>query len=254
MEHWRAETADALRAWGLLGLRDAELLPGAELRWEPEVVVRGARLANDVELGYLCFTSRGVELNHCRIGRFCSIGPRVVIGATEHPLDRFTTSLVAFDNNGAPFVGSEQFARWHVRVPCASHPGAPTSIGHDVWIGDGAFVRRGVTVGHGAVIGARAVVTRDVAPYAIVAGAPARLVRWRFCAAVVARLLALAWWDHDLAPLRAALASRVHDIEATLELLEHAHAAGELSPLGAARHVLRRDGDGGFIGYTPGER
>jgi lipopolysaccharide biosynthesis protein len=79
-------------------------------------------------------------------------------------------------------------------------------IGNDVWIGAGALLKRGITVGHGAVIGARALVTRDVPPYAIVAGSPARIIRYRFDEETIARLLSLAWWRfkftdlHDLDP------------------------------------------------------
>ena len=71
----------------------------------------------------------------------------------------------------------------------------PISIGHDVWIGSGAMILSGVTIGHGAVIAARAVVTKDVRPYAIVAGNPAREIRRRFDDANIERLLASCWWD-----------------------------------------------------------
>lgn len=71
------------------------------------------------------------------------------------------------------------------------------SIGHDVWIGSQAMVLSGVSIGHGAVIAARSVVTRDVPPYAIVAGNPAKVIRLRFEEATVASLLASAWWDQS---------------------------------------------------------
>ena len=72
------------------------------------------------------------------------------------------------------------------------------SIGNDVWIGHGAVILPGVTVGDGAVVGANAVVTKDVSPYAIVGGAPARVIRMRFADDVVERLMRLAWWDWPL--------------------------------------------------------
>ncbi len=71
------------------------------------------------------------------------------------------------------------------------------TIGHDVWIGHGAIIMPGLTIGHGAVVAAGAVVTKDVAPYAIVAGIPATFLRWRFEPETAARLMALAWWDWD---------------------------------------------------------
>jgi hypothetical protein len=70
-------------------------------------------------------------------------------------------------------------------------------IGSDVWIGTDAMVLSGVSIGHGAIVAARAVVTRDVPPYAIVAGVPAKVVRWRFEPAVIERLLKVAWWEWD---------------------------------------------------------
>lgn len=119
-----------------------------------------------------------------RIGRFCSIAPNVTI-----------------------FLGGEHRIDWVTTYPFAelwpqaeAQPGHPTSkgdvtVGHDVWIGRGVVIISGVRIGHGAVIGAFSVVTKDVAPYAIVAGNPARLVRLRFTEAEIQRLLELAWWD-----------------------------------------------------------
>ena len=73
------------------------------------------------------------------------------------------------------------------------------TVGHDVWIGHGAIILPGVRIGHGAVVAAGAVVTKDVAPYAIVAGVPARFLKWRFPPEISARIIALSWWDweHD---------------------------------------------------------
>lgn len=130
-----------------------------------------------------------------RVGRYCSISRNVNIGVREHPLDRLSTSPVSY--NAAFHFKDHEIPFRQVPFP---RP-ATTVIGNDVWIGANAVIRRGVTVGDGAVIGAGAFVTRDVAPYEIVGGLPARVIRLRFDPAVVAELMALKWWDLEPAVL-----------------------------------------------------
>lgn len=127
------------------------------------------------------------------IGSFCSIADDVAIfGGGEHRPDWVTTYplRIAFGDEDAGRDG---------------HPSSkgPTVIGHDVWIGFRATILSGVRIGNGAVIGAGAVVTDDVPAYAIVAGNPARLVRFRFSVEQVQGLQRLAWWDWDVEMIRA---------------------------------------------------
>jgi acetyltransferase-like isoleucine patch superfamily enzyme len=119
------------------------------------------------------------------IGRYCSIAGKVafVVG-NNHATE--TVSTFPFD---ARIVGRRGAPDRSYRTT------RETLVGNDVWIGEGAYVRAGVTIGDGAVVGARAVVSRDVPPYSIVVGNPAKAVRLRFDEATVARLLALRWWD-----------------------------------------------------------
>lgn len=134
-----------------------------------------------------------------RIGKFANIAASVRINATNHPtwrptLHHFTyRSAEYWDDAGA----DEAFFDWR--------RSNLVTIGHDVWIGHGATILPGVTVGDGAVIGAGAVVSKDVVPYTIVGGVPARKIRDRFDSRTAERLQMLAWWDWDHAKLRAAL-------------------------------------------------
>lgn len=101
-------------------------------------------------------------------------------------------------------------------------------IGHDVWIGDQAMIKRGVKVGHGTIIGARAVVTKDVPPYAIVGGVPAKVIRYRFTEEIIERLLASQWWRYGPDVLQA---SDIRDPERFLDRLLNQENRGEIKPL-----------------------
>ncbi|HAW46074.1 MAG TPA: chloramphenicol acetyltransferase [Roseovarius sp.] len=161
-------------------------------------VGRGSRLAH-VAMGDYSYCDRVCDLANAEIGRFANIASFVRVGATDHPLDR--ASLHHFLYRSASYwedAGDDDdwFARRRARV---------ARIGHDTWIGHNAQVKPEVRVGHGAVVAAGAVVTRDVAPYTVVAGVPAKPLRARLAPELAERMIALAWWDWDHARLRAAL-------------------------------------------------
>lgn len=120
----------------------------------------------------------------CSIGAFCAIGPDVLIyGQADHQL---------VSPSGYPFR-SEYFIR--DAIPVEPITRGPVRIGNDVWICSRAIILSGVTIGDGAAIGAGAVVARDVPPYAVVTGNPARVVRMRFSPDIIARMLEIRWWD-----------------------------------------------------------
>lgn len=161
-------------------------------------VGRGSRLAH-MTMGDYSYCDRTCDLANARIGKFANIASFVRVGATDHPLDR--ASLHHFVYRSASYWDdAEDDAQWF-----AQRRARLARIGHDTWIGHNAQVKPEVTVGHGAVVAAGAVVTRDVAPYMIVAGMPARPLRARLGADLAERMMALGWWDWDHARLRAAL-------------------------------------------------
>ncbi|MGE6454277.1 CatB-related O-acetyltransferase [Shewanella baltica] len=119
----------------------------------------------------------------CKVGKYTSIGPGCRIGLGIHPVDLLSTSPYLYNDNLFKKKNSNDFAK--------------VIIGNDVWIGANALIMGGIIVGHGAVIGAGAVVTKDVPPYAIVVGAPAKVLRLRFEESIINRLLVSPWWDLD---------------------------------------------------------
>ncbi|KQT86390.1 DapH/DapD/GlmU-related protein [Aurantimonas sp. Leaf443] len=204
--------ADAPRVHQSAQVKDAVLGRHVEIG-------RGTVL-REVEVGDFSYFERNGEAAYATIGKFCSIAANVRLNALAHPLDRVTTHKVSYRPN--------EYFRWRP-VDAAfrqERREARVTIGHDVWIGHGAVVMPGVTVGTGAVIGANAVVTRNVPPYTIVAGVPAKPLRRRLGEAHAARLLALAWWDFAPDELFDAVPDmRDLSVEAFLERWETRQAA-----------------------------
>ncbi len=133
------------------------------------------------------------------IGKFCSIAAMVRINPGNHPMHRATQAHFTY-RSSAYFEGEADdadFFEWRRSTP--------VTIGHDVWIGHGAIILPGKTIGNGAVIAAGAVVTKDVAPYTIVAGVAAKLVKRRFPEKIANALQDLAWWEWEHERLRVAL-------------------------------------------------
>ncbi|MBZ9657013.1 antibiotic acetyltransferase [Phyllobacterium lublinensis] len=152
-------------------------------------------ILRDVTAGDFTYFERHSEGIYADIGRFCSIASNVRINALEHPMERLTTHKISYrPNEYFRYQGVDSAFR-------ARRQAKRVEIGHDVWIGHGAVILPAVRIGHGAVIGANALVTKDVAPYTIVAGNPARLIRLRFPEDVAARLLRLQWWNWPAATI-----------------------------------------------------
>lgn len=199
---------------------------GLEPVIDPTATVSGCRLGHYTEVGartklaetelddYSYIVEDG-DVIHARIGKFCSIAAKVRINPGNHPFER--ASQAHFTYRAKSYWPEEE----NEAALFARRRALPVAIGHDVWIGHGAIVLPGRSVGTGAIVGAGAIVTRDVAPYTIVVGNPARPLRRRFSEPVADRLQALAWWDWDHERLRLALPDfRALPVEAFLERYE----------------------------------
>lgn len=141
----------------------------------------------DVVMDRYSYCSHDCQIVCCDIGSFCSISDHVFIGGPEHPMEWISTSPVFQKvKHSGP---TKRFAEHELPIM------KRTTIGSDVWIGHGATIKQGVTIGHGAVIGSNAVVTKDVPPYAIVGGVPAKIIKYRFDDETINALLKSEWWN-----------------------------------------------------------
>lgn len=137
--------------------------------------------------GYDC------DINNCNIGSFTSIANGVVIGGGMHPVEWVSTSPVFYEGRDSIDAKFSNNKRRSIKK---------TIIGHDVWIGQNVMIKQGVDIGTGAVIGMGSIVTKDVEPYSIVAGNPAKILRPRFHHSISEGLLKSKWWEFNDNKLR----------------------------------------------------
>lgn len=172
---------------------------------------RGSRIAYSSFDDY-AYCDRYADIANATIGKFSNIASFARIGPTDHPMQRASLHHFLY-RSGDYWDDAEADPDFF-----AHRRSRRADIGHDTWIGHNAIIRPEITVGHGAVVAAGAVVTRDVAPYMIVAGIPAQPLRARFDTRTAEQLIELAWWDWPHEALRAALTDfRAMKIDAFLE-------------------------------------
>ncbi len=143
----------------------------------------------NVELGDYSYTGQNCIVQNTSIGKFSNIAAHVRIGPTDHPMERPTLHHFTYRRRMFGMDETDDLAFFQHR-----HAQRCT-IGHDTWLGHGVIVMNGVHIGHGAVVGSGAVVTRDIPPYAVAVGVPAKIVKYRFTPEQIKALLELNWWD-----------------------------------------------------------
>ncbi len=163
--------------------------------------------SGDSFVGAFTYIQPQGEFTRTSIGRYCSIAASVCVGPGQHATHTLSTHPFIYDPEDTTaklghfeayqkILGQHPFSKPAESSRKLSAP--DVRIGNDVWIGTRAIIMGGLTIGDGAIIAAGAIVTKDVPPYAVVAGVPARIVRYRFEPALIEQLLALRWWDYDM--------------------------------------------------------
>lgn len=227
----RTPRVEALLAERRIGLRAAGLPLSDHIIVPRDVVVEAyASFPQTAELftcGAFSYTETSHYVGRVRVGRYSSIASDVEIFGERHPTEWVTHSMFTYDL-GYPGLVYAHDDLFDAPPPAADVPdrfGGVVTIGHDVWIGRHVQIARGVTIGSGAIVAAGAVVTRDVAPYMMVGGVPAKPLRPRFADGIGEALLASAWWDcHP----RVLYDFDFRDPAGFVRRLEDARAAGSL--------------------------
>ena len=215
-------TQEPMTAHGVVRLN-----PGARIIQSrllgPVYLNRHTQIGPDVVLGKYFGMNADGFVARATVGSFCAFGARTAINPFNHPTNWL--SINEFQYHPRSFDWVEEYNDF-VRLERTPEMFRHVTIGSDVWTGHNVNVMPGVNVGDGAIIAAGAVVTKDVPPFAIVAGVPAEVKRLRFSEAVIERLLRVKWWDLELSDL-SGLPFR--DVERCLDLIEEIRAAKAVS-------------------------
>lgn len=163
----------------------------------------GAHTYLSGDIGGYTYIGANCQLGRIKIGRFCSISPNVKVITANHPIEYTSTSPVFYSTGcqcGETFVNVDTYNDLNL-----TENGYSCNVGNDVWIGENVIIKGGITIGNGACIAMGAVVTKDVPPYTVVGGVPAKVIRKRFDNNDVIRALTESkWWDADPSKLQQA--------------------------------------------------
>lgn len=177
------------------------------------IISRKATLSNETKIGLNVYLGAGSFnktviddysyvasgfLDNVKIGKFCSIGNNVNVVPYTHPIKHVSTSPAFISNSLCLMPGSGKFAKLRCLEEIRLNNGFYVEIGNDVWISNNVNIKGGVTIGDGAVIGMNSVVLKNVPPYSIVAGVPAKVIKFRFDKKTINQLLKIQWWNFDI--------------------------------------------------------
>lgn len=155
-----------------------------EARIYPFSIITNSRIGAYSYISYNC------KINNTTIGRYCSIAQNAKMGLGKHPSNYISTNPVFYSSNNPLKISLNQKNEFQEHIPII--------IGNDVWIGTNVTILDGVRIGDGAIIGANSVVTKDIAPFCIAGGVPAKVIKKRFIPPIIDKLLELRWWNYSL--------------------------------------------------------
>lgn len=195
-------------------------------------------IKDNIYIGAYTYFNSGRIRGLKKIGRYCSVAVGFSCGELNHPIDWLSTSSFQYYGSRFSWFNSElseitckpdKEEMSKIRKP------AP-SIGNDVWIGANVTILRGVKIGNGSIVAAGSVVTKDVPPYAIVGGIPAKVLKYRFSEKIINSLLDLEWWNYDCASFKEI---KFNAIESAIENLYKMKQNGLLKPISPSLRILK---------------
>ena len=197
---------------------------------EPPVRIADSKIFHDFSIGAFSYLSGGF-FYHSHIGRYCSFANEIHMGQGNHPMTWLSThpfqyqkAIFNVNRNFEYFQEYENDKLLNTVAPDEIKPGR-TVVGNDCWIGTGAYLKNGIEICDGAVIGAKSVVTKNVPPYAIVVGSPAKIIRYRFPEPTINKLMQIQWWKFAPWQLRHIDFSKIDNAIDQVEEMNNSHVS-----------------------------